>query len=130
MPLPYRHQNVVLARSLRRNATKQENHLWYDFLRTYPIRFQRQKPIERFIADFYCHKANLIVEVDGSQHYTEAGMIADEERTHILNQYRIEVIRFTNKDIEKNFQGVCESIDERVMERVKLLNDIDFDGIL
>ena len=71
MSLDYNEKNITLARNLRKNATPQENHLWYDFLSKYEIRFQRQKAIDNFIADFYCHKAKLIIEIDGSQHYTE-----------------------------------------------------------
>lgn len=70
-----------------KNATRQENHLWYDFLRGYPVRFQRQKTIGRFIADFYCHAAKRIIEVDGSQHGTEQGLARDRERTAYLEKY-------------------------------------------
>ena len=73
MSLEYNEKNITLAQNLRKNATPQENHLWYDFLSKYEIRFQRQKAIDNFIADFYCHKAKLIIEIDGSQHYTEKG---------------------------------------------------------
>lgn len=69
--LSYNKKNVVLARTLRKNATAQERHLWYDFLADYPVRFQRQKAIDEYIADFYCHRAKLVIEVDGSQHSTE-----------------------------------------------------------
>ena len=84
MSLDYNEKNITLARNLRKNATPQENHLWYDFLSKYEIRFQRQKAIDNFIADFYCHKAKLIIEIDGSQHYTEEGRQKDEFRTEIL----------------------------------------------
>ena len=70
MSLDYNKKNIPLARNLRKHATVQENHLWYDFLSKYPVRFQRQKAIDNFIADFDCHKAKLIIEIDGSQHYT------------------------------------------------------------
>ncbi len=94
-----------------KNGTQQENHLWYDFLSKYEIRFQRQKAIDNFIADFYCHKAKLIIELDGSQHYTEKDAQKDEFRTQILEGYGLKVIRFTNKQINTNFRGVCEYID-------------------
>ena len=74
MSLDYNKKNIVLAQNLRKNATRQEKHLWYDFLANYKPRFQRQKAIDDFIADFYCHEAKLIIELDGSQHYTESGI--------------------------------------------------------
>ena len=120
MSLPYKKEMIITAKVLRKNMTPQESHLWYDFLRTYPIRFQRQKTIKSFIADFYCHKAKLIVEVDGSQHFTEQGLAYDEERTGILKEYDLEVIRFSNYDVSTNFEGVCTEIDKIVKERVAL----------
>ena len=111
MSLDYNKNNIVLAKNLRKNATKQENHLWYDFLSKYEIRFQRQKAIDNFIADFYCHEAKLIIEIDGSQHYTEDGRQKDEFRTEVLETYCLKVIRFTNHQINTNFRGVCDYID-------------------
>ena len=111
MSLDYNPKNIILAKNLRKNSTPQENHLWYDFLSKYEVRFQRQKAIDNFIADFYCHKAKLIIEIDGSQHYTEDGREKDEFRTEILEGYDLKVIRFTNRQINKNFRGVCEYID-------------------
>jgi len=109
--LTYNGKNIKIAKSLRKNATKQENHLWYDFLSKYKIRFQRQKAIDNFIADFYCHKAKLIIEIDGSQHFTDEGMKKDDFRTEILEGYDLKVIRFSNRQINENFRGVCEYID-------------------
>ena len=97
MSLKYKSGLIPLAKSLRTNATKQEKRLWYDFLSKYPVRFQRQKAIDKFIADFYCHKAKLVIELDGSQHYTPDGKEHDEFRTEILEDYDLSVIRFTNK---------------------------------
>ena len=111
MSLDYNEKNIVLAKNLRKNATPQENHLWYDFLSKYEVRFQRQKAIDHFIADFYCHKANLVIEIDGAQHYTEDGQSKDEFRTETLEGYDLQVIRFTNRQINTNFRGVCEYID-------------------
>ena len=108
MSLPYKHNLISKAKVLRKNMTPQERHLWYDFLKSYPVRFQRQKAIGNFIADFYCHKANLIVEVDGSQHFTPKG----------LEEYDILVIRFSNYDVNTNFYGVCSYIDKVVKERI------------
>ena len=77
MSLPYQEKLIPRAKELRKNATKQENHLWYDFLCSYPVQFQRLKTIDHFIADFYCHAAKLIIELDGSQHYEEQGIERD-----------------------------------------------------
>ena len=121
MPLPYQTKLVPRAQELRKDATKQENHLWYDFLSAYPIRFRRQAPIDHFIADFYCHAARLIIELDGSQHYKEQGLAYDQERTAILAQYGLKVLRFSNLDVDKNFEGVCTAIDLTVKERMKEL---------
>ena len=101
----------MLARNLRKHATPEENHLWYDFLSKYQVRFQRQKAIDDFIADFYCHKAKLIIEIDGSQHFTEEGLKKDTFRTEILEGYDLKVIRFTNHQVQTNFRGVCQFID-------------------
>ena len=102
------------ARELRAKMTPQEKHLWYDFLRTYPVRFYRQRIIERYIVDFYCSAAKLVIEVDGSQHYTDAGLEHDEIRTEVLQQYGLCVLRFTNKEINSSFADVCQTIDRAV----------------
>ena len=122
MSLDYNEKNITLAKNLRKNATPQENHLWYDFLSTYEVRFQRQKAIDNFIADFYCHKAKLIIEIDGSQHYTEEGIEKDEFRTEILKEYGLKVIRFTNRQVDMNFYGVCSYIDITVKSALRELN--------
>ena len=119
MSITYNKDNIKLARVLRKNATPQENHLWYDFLSKYPVRFQRQKAIDNFIADFYCHKAKLIIEIDGSQHYTEDGKKNDDFRTEILEGYSLKVIRFTNRQINTNFYGVCNYIDSVVQASLR-----------
>ena len=114
MSLSYNKKNIVLAKNLRSNATPEENHLWYDFLSKYEIRFQRQKAIDNFIADFYCHQAKLIIEIDGSQHHTEENVEKDEFRTEIIAGYNLKIIRFTNRQIDTNFHGVCKYIDDVV----------------
>ncbi len=119
MSLDYNKKNIILAKNLRKNATPQENHLWYDFLSKYEVRFQRQKAIDNFIADFYCHNAKLIIEIDGSQHYTENGQQKDEFRTEILEGYDLKVIRFTNHQIKTKFREVCEYIDAVVKVSLK-----------
>ncbi len=106
------------ARMLRKNMTKQERHLWYDFLRNYPVKFYRQRSIDWYIVDFYCSAAKLVIEIDGSQHYTKDGIEYDEIRTEILEQYELQVIRFTNTEIDRNFICVCDEIDQIVKERI------------
>lgn len=120
MSLKYNGNNIPLAKILRKEATKQENHLWYDFLSKYEVKFQRQKAIDSFIADFYCHKAKLVIELDGSQHYTLEGREKDEFRTEILQGYDLTVIRFTNEQVDKNFHNVCIYIDKVVKTILKL----------
>lgn len=118
MSLKYNQKNIVLAKNLRKHATRQEKHLWYDFLSTYPIRFQRQKTIGNFIADFYCHQAKLVIEIDGSQHYSKMGMENDTFRTDFLESLGMTVIRITNQQIDKEFDGVCDFIDRTVKEHI------------
>ncbi len=91
--------------------TKEERHLWYDFLRKYPIRFLRQKVIDDYIVDFYCAKAKLVIELDGSQHYEEKGLLKDKIRTERIESRELIVIRIPNNEVNKNFNGVCEYID-------------------
>ncbi|MBQ7966011.1 MAG: endonuclease domain-containing protein, partial [Ruminococcus sp.] len=107
----YNKNNIPLAKTLRKNMTRWEKKLWYDFLRTYPVRFQRQKAIGDYIADFYCAKAGLVIELDGSGHYAYTQEVKDEMRTVELERMGLRVIRFTNLEIAKNFKGVCEYID-------------------
>ena len=115
------YNNILLppAKALRKNMTRQEKHLWYDFLRKYPVKIFKQRPIGTYIADFYCSKARLIIEVDGGQHYTDDGLEYDENRTYALNQLGISVIRFSNYDIDKNFEGVCIEINKAITERLR-----------
>lgn len=91
--------------------TKEECRLWYDFLRTYPVRFSRQKVLGKYIADFYCAKAKLVIEIDGSQHYTLDGRKHDRKRTDFLKGYDVKVVRITNDKVNNNFEGVCKYID-------------------
>ena len=107
------------ARTLRKNMTKEEKHLWYDFLRSYPVRFLKQKVIDNYIVDFYCHQARLIIELDGSQHYTDDGIKYDEERTKCFEKRGLNVLRIQNNEINNNFDGVCEYIDKTVKQAIK-----------
>ena len=106
------------AKLLRKNMTKEERHLWYDFLKDYPIRFLRQKVIDNFIVDFYCHEARLIIELDGSQHYENKGQLKDAIRTEMLEQRDLTVIRIPNNEVNRNFRGVCEYIDMFVRSKI------------
>ena len=107
------------ARTLRKNMTKEEKHLWYDFLKMYPIRFLRQKVIDNYIVDFYCHSARLIIELDGFQHYEEKGLLKDKIRTERIEQRNLTVIRIPNNEVNKNFEGVCQYIDIAVKESLR-----------
>ena len=107
---------VPLAKSLRKNMTKEERHLWYDFLESYPIRFLRQKVLGNYIVDFYCAEAKLVIELDGSQHYCETGIANDTQRTTFLAQYGITVLRIPNNEVMRNFYGVCSYIDAAVKQ--------------
>ena len=111
MSLKYNGKNIPFAKQLRKNATPQENRLWYDFLRKYPIRFQRQKAIGNYIVDFYCAKAKLVIELDGGGHYTDEQELKDKLRTNDLEAMDLKIVRISNLDIDRNFRGVCEYID-------------------
>ena len=120
MPHSIPKNNTLLenARRLRREMTRHEKHLWYDYLRHYPVKIYKQRIIDNFIADFYCHQAKLIIELDGSQHYTEEGQIRDRARTDILERYGLYVLRFSNNDIDTKFKNVCFVIDKTIKERI------------
>ena len=107
------------AKNLRKNMTKEERKLWYEFLRDYPVRFLRQKVIDNYIVDFYCHSARLIIELDGSQHFEESAFMHDKIRTEKLEQRNLTVLRIPNNEVMKNFSGVCEYIDMVVKKKMK-----------
>ena len=109
-------QLTPLAKKLRREMTKEERHLWYDFLRTYSVRFSRQKVLGKYIADFYSAEAKLVIELDGSQHYEDVNAEKDTERTAFLEGYGLTVIRIPNNEVTRNFRGVCEYIDAVVKQ--------------
>ena len=109
-------QLVPFAKQLRKEMTKEERHLWYDFLRTYPIRFSRQKVLGKYIADFYSAEAKLVIELDGSQHYEDVNTGKDAERTAFLEGYGLTVIRIPNNEVMRNFCGVFEHIDAAVRQ--------------
>jgi len=105
------------SQELRTNATKEENTLWYQYLRKYPIQFRRQVVFGRYIVDFYCAKAQLVVELDGSQHYESTGLEKDSERTKYLESIGLQVLRFSNTDVNRRLAGVCQAIDQVVKLR-------------
>ena len=103
-----------LAIDLRQNPTPEERHLWYDYLRNHPGRFIRQKVVGNYIVDFYSSSMKLVIEVDGSQHYEEEALRKDIERTAFLERYGLTVVRIPNREINLNFAGVCEYLDEMI----------------
>ena len=98
------------AKKLRREMTKEERHLWYDFLKSLPETFHRQKVIGKYIVDFYCASAKIVIELDGSQHYYDEGLLSDKERDRYLDSLGITVLRYSNLEVNQNFTGVCEDI--------------------
>ena len=109
---------VPYAKQLRREMTKEERHLWYDFLRFYSVRFIRQKIIGQYILDFYCAKAKLAIELDGSQHFEDSNIQKDIIRSEYLEDFGIHVVRIPNNEVTGNFNGVCEYIDKMVKQRL------------
>jgi|YNPMSStandDraft_2_1061718.scaffolds.fasta_scaffold10426_2 very-short-patch-repair endonuclease len=109
--LPYNPDLKEHARTLRKNMTDAEKKLW-QFLRRRPEQWLRQRPIDNFIADFYCPSFKLVVEVDGAHHFSDDGKRYDEARTQILEGYGLRVLRFSNREVMENFEGVCQVIDE------------------
>ena len=118
MSLPYNNKLIPYAKELRKNATPWERKLWFYFLKDYDIRFQRQKVIGNFIVDFYCHKAKLVIELDGGGHFFVNQMDYDEKRNEILEKKSLKVLRFSNVEIDKNFYEVCSIIDKEVKARI------------
>lgn len=112
----HNHSLVSNAKELRKNMTKEERHLWYDFMKEYPVRFQKQKILGKYIVDFYCAKVKLVIELDGSQHFEEKSIEYDAERTKYLQQYGLTIIRIPNNEINSNFDGVCEYIDNYIKQ--------------
>ena len=106
------------AQTLRKNMTKEERRLWYEYLHDYPYRFRRQVTVGKYILDFYCATAKLAVELDGSQHCEPAQLLYDEQRTAYLDSIGIYVLRFSNLDVLQNLSGVCQQIDMIISERI------------
>ena len=121
MQSKHNQQLVPFAKQLRKEMTKEERHLWYDFLRSYPVRFSRQKVLGKYIADFYSAEAKPVIELDGSQHYEDINAEKDAERTAFLEGYGLTVIRLPNNEVMRNFRGVCEYIDDAVRQSLSQL---------
>jgi len=117
MTIPKDNSQLENARRLRRDMTPHERKLWYLFLRKYPVKVYKQRIIGRFIVDFYCASAKLVIELDGSQHYETQAITYDTERSAYLESHGLKVLRFSNRDVDRNFRGVCERIDLVVKER-------------
>ena len=110
---------LPFARKLRKEMTKEEQTLWFRYLRSYPVRFRRQEIIGSYIVDFYCAAARLAIELDGSQHYEEKGLRRDAIRTERLGELDITVLHIPNNAVSENLSGVCDHIDETVKRRLE-----------
>ena len=106
------------AQQLRKEMTKEEKQLWYQYLREYPVQFRRQVTCGQYILDFYCAKARLAIELDGSQHFEPEATEKDILRTQYLESLGIFVLRIPNNEIWSNLEGVCQQIDIIVGERL------------
>ena len=117
MNIPKDNTKLEKARKLRREMTPHERKLWYLFLWKYPVKIYKQRIIDKYIVDFYCASAKLVIEIDGSQHYEEQGKTYDKERSAVLDSYGLKVIRYSNREIDREFSAVCEQIDQIIKER-------------
>ena len=112
-----KHKNERLTENsqrLRKEMTKEERHLWFDFLKDLPITVNRQKVIGRYVVDFYCAEADLVIEIDGSQHFEQDGLTDDKKRDEYLRSKGLEVVRYPNNQINEDFEAVCVDIFNRV----------------
>ena len=119
MAIPKDDAQLKNARRLRRELTPHERKLWYLFLRDYPVKIYKQRIIGSFIVDFYCASANLVIELDGTQHYEPQGIHYDAERSHFLKSLGLEILRFSNRDIDRDFRGVCTQIDLTIQKKLQ-----------
>lgn len=117
LEIPKDNKLLDKARKLRKAMTPQERRLWYQFLRSYPVKIYKQRIIGEYIVDFYCASAKLIIEIDGSQHFDEEGMAYDEKRTRYFEALGLQVVRYSNADVNVRFRGVCTSIHQIIQER-------------
>jgi len=112
--LPYNPKLVARAKELRKSMTLAEKRLWYNYLRFFKYRVLRQRPIDNFIVDFYCHELKLVIEIDGDSHFTDEGKARDQARTQVLEGYGLKVMRFTNDEVLNNFEDVCRQVAEMI----------------
>ncbi len=117
MSIPKDRNLLPKAKRLRREMTPHERKLWYLFLKTYPVKTYRQRIIGPYIADFYCHQARLVIEIDGSQHYMAEGHSHDEVRDRYMEGLGLTILRFSNREIDREFRAVCDLIDRTIKER-------------
>ena len=110
--IPYRRDLKRPSQSLRRDPSPAERKLWFEFLRDLPMKFTRQKPLGRYVADFYCASKQLVIEVDGDSHFDDAGARYDRARTASLEAEGIRVMRITNLEVMEQFEGVCQRIHD------------------
>lgn len=110
MKYRYNGQLKEKASALRKHMTKEERKLWFEFLHTLPVRIYRQKMIGNYIVDFYCAAKKIAVELDGGQHYEEDVIEYDKQRDNYLRELGITVVRYSNRDVNTNFCGVCDDI--------------------
>ena len=108
--IPYNKKLVSNARTLRKNMTPEEKHLWYDFLKRLPYNVRRQHNIENYIVDFYIAEKKIVIEVDGRQHLLSEHKEADEQRDAALSSWEIIVLRYSNDSIRNNFNTVAKDI--------------------
>jgi len=113
--IPYNANITSIAKQLRKSMTESERKLWYCYLKDCGVKFYRQKQIEKYILDFYCAKARLVIEVDGDSHFNEDAVKYDKARSKLLENYGLKIMRVTNKDIKCRFSGVCEAIEKIIM---------------
>ena len=121
--MEYKHNKELTenAKFLRNNMTKEEKHLWYDYLRKCPVRFSRQKVLGKYIADFYSAEAKIVIELDGAQHFEKENRIYDEKRTEFLEKYDLKIIRIPNGEINTNLEGICRYIDKQIEQSLSQL---------
>ena len=103
------------AKTLRKTMTQEERRLWYDCLKRLPVTVNRQKVIGRYIVDFYCASAKTVIELDGSQHFEDDALAADQERDAYLNSLGLTVLRYTNLQVNRSFKEVCEDVYRHIM---------------
>ena len=106
------------AKQLSKHMTPHEAKLWFRFLKPHPLKWYKQRIINRFIVDFYCSQANLVIEIDGSQHFTDQGLTYDKERSHILEAYGLTILRYTNHQIDYHFNAVCQDIEDHLPAQI------------